>query len=235
MKLSVIVTAYKCEAYLQACLDSIAAMGGDVELIVVKDVSPVGRARNEGLRKATGDYVWFVDGDDVVAPWTLDAVRPGSDIVMFGYERFADGGVPSFSRTAAAARTYDLDRREDAKAALQLAIDGLIAWSAWYRRVAFADCRFGPYRNCEDTLWGLGCFFRARTLSVIDARPYGYRDREGSASKRRGIGRFSDVSCAMLGVMRAAGTSRHSGWYFWCTLKYALGMVYRTAFPRRCA
>jgi len=233
MKLSVIVTAYKCEPYLQACLDSVAALGGDIELIVVKDVSPVGRARNEGFAKATGDYVWFIDGDDLVAPWTLDAVKSDADIVMFGYERFADGDAPKFARGDFMTRTFDLDQREDAVAARQLAIDGLVACSAWYRRAAFADCRFGPWRNCEDTLWGLSCFFKAKTLAFVDARPYGYRDRAGSASKRWGTGRFVDTCCAMSGVVAAALRSRHAVWHFGRMFKYALGMVWRTAFPKR--
>jgi len=233
VKLSIIVTDYKCERYIGACLDSIAAMKGDVELIVIRDVVPVGRARNEGLAKATGDYVWFVDGDDMVAPWTLDVVQPGADIVMFGYERFQDGESPQFVRTNPKVRCYDLDDPQTAHEALQLAIDGLIAWSAWYKRDMVRDARFRPYRNCEDTLWGLSSFFRARTLAYVDARPYGYRNRAGSASNRWGFRRLVDTTRAMAHVVSAAAGSRHAGWYFRRTLKYALGMIYRTVFPKR--
>lgn len=38
----------------------------DVEFVVVTGVSPVGKARNEGLKRATGDYVAWVDADDEV-------------------------------------------------------------------------------------------------------------------------------------------------------------------------
>jgi len=233
MKLSVIIVAYHCEQYLSDCLMSVKALEGDVEIIVVRDVSPVGRARNKGFRRATGDYVWFVDGDDMVAPWTLDVIRPNADIVMFGHERFLDGDSPAFVRREAAVRDYDLDSECEAHKALQLAIDGLIAWSAWYRRDVFKECRFGPYRNCEDTLWGLGCFFKASTLAYVDACPYGYRKRMGSASNRWGLRRFFDTIGAMRGVVSAARHSRHPEWYVRRTLRYALGMIFRTVFPKK--
>lgn len=43
-----------------------------LEVITVRGVSPVGKARNEGLRRATGDYIAWVDADDEIADdwWT---------------------------------------------------------------------------------------------------------------------------------------------------------------------
>lgn len=48
----------------------------------------VSKARNVGLQKAMGEFVYFVDADDFLAPCHLqqyiDAL-PGSDIVFQGY------------------------------------------------------------------------------------------------------------------------------------------------------
>lgn len=91
MKISYIVPVYKVEQYLSQCVESILAqIYSDFEILLVDDGSPDGcpalcdelaakdsrivvlhkengglsDARNAGLKKATGDYVVFIDGDD---------------------------------------------------------------------------------------------------------------------------------------------------------------------------
>jgi hypothetical protein len=56
-----------------------------LEVVVVKGASPVGKARNEGLGRATGDYVAWVDADDeVTEDWLseiLAALESSPDVV----------------------------------------------------------------------------------------------------------------------------------------------------------
>ncbi|MFF8730184.1 CDP-glycerol glycerophosphotransferase family protein [Streptomyces sp. NPDC015171] len=101
-RFSVIVPAYKVQAYLSACLDSVLSQSyPDLELIAVDDCSPdacgaiideyaardarvkpvhlaenqgLGRARNAGMDEAAGDYLVFLDGDDTLTPEALRAV-----------------------------------------------------------------------------------------------------------------------------------------------------------------
>jgi glycosyltransferase involved in cell wall biosynthesis len=100
MLISVIVPVYNAEKYIKACADSILSQTySNIELILVddgsKDKSPqicdeiadkdsrvkvchqknagVSAARNKGMELATGEYVAFVDNDDIMPPKALES------------------------------------------------------------------------------------------------------------------------------------------------------------------
>ncbi|MFI7415535.1 CDP-glycerol glycerophosphotransferase family protein [Streptomyces sp. NPDC049627] len=101
-RFSVIVPAYKVQAYLHECLESVLSQSyPDLELIAVDDCSPdacgaiidefaardprvrpvhlaenqgLGPARNAGMAEATGDYLVFLDSDDTLTPDALHAI-----------------------------------------------------------------------------------------------------------------------------------------------------------------
>ncbi|MEU1124250.1 bifunctional glycosyltransferase family 2 protein/CDP-glycerol:glycerophosphate glycerophosphotransferase [Streptomyces sp. NPDC005899] len=106
-RFSVIVPAYRVQAYLHACLDSVLDQSyKDYEIIVVDDCSPdacgpiadeyaardprvsavhlphnagLGPARNAGVARASGDYLLFLDGDDTFTPEALQTIADRLD------------------------------------------------------------------------------------------------------------------------------------------------------------
>ena len=71
MKISFIVPAYKTpEKLLARCLASIEWFcrdsGIEYETIIISDPVVQSIARNIGLRRAVGDWIWFVDADDFI-------------------------------------------------------------------------------------------------------------------------------------------------------------------------
>ena len=120
IKLSIIVPCYKVEKYLPRCLDSLVNQTlKDIEIICINDGSPdncinilknykekygnkiviidkenegVWRGRKDGVKKAIGEFIGFVDSDDYVA---LDyaeklynaAISKNADISVCGFDR----------------------------------------------------------------------------------------------------------------------------------------------------
>lgn len=60
-----------------------------------------GAARNRGLDVAKGDYIWFVDSDDMVKPDIIQVLlqkvfSDDLDILLFNYDEFKDGSPDIF-------------------------------------------------------------------------------------------------------------------------------------------
>ena len=113
-KLSVIIPVYNVEPYLAKCLESVLESDGDYEVIVINDGSTdgslavaeqiqarrkekvrlvttenrgLGAARNLGMELAKGEYFYFLDSDDYLAPGgmagLLACLEGDHDLIVF--------------------------------------------------------------------------------------------------------------------------------------------------------
>lgn len=121
---SIVVPAYNAARYLRECIDSILAQQGcQPDVIVVDDGSTddtaaivrrygssvryIGQphsgrasaARNHGIAAATGQFITFLDADDVMLPEKLRVqlhalqCHPGLDCVITDYRNFSESGA----------------------------------------------------------------------------------------------------------------------------------------------
>lgn len=126
-KVSIVIPVYNAVRYLRRCFDSIAAQTfRDFTVIAVDDGSTdgsgdaldryeasfplvrihqenhgVSAARNRALAAADGEYVMFLDADDVIHPqlleWTVAALEHAdSDYALFDYRMISDADADSF-------------------------------------------------------------------------------------------------------------------------------------------
>jgi CDP-glycerol glycerophosphotransferase len=211
--ISVVIPVYGVRRYLGDCLDSV--LGDDaagVEVIAVDDASPdgcgellderaradsrltvvhlrrnggPGNARNVGLARAGGRYVWFVDGDDLVAPGAIGLVSAKlatdqPDVLLIGYrELHPDGksrpGSGSEVLMAAPAGVFWL---ADDPEVIELT---MTAWSKLLRR-EFLTGLGEPFRAGihEDIPVSCAALLQGR-LAALDQAAYCYRrSRPGS-------------------------------------------------------
>ena len=115
IKFSIIVPIYNIELYVDKCINSILNQTySNFEIIAVNDGSTdnsikvlesindsrlsiftkinggLSSARNYGLKKATGDYIWFLDGDDYIENNSLEILekiisKEQSEVVCFPF------------------------------------------------------------------------------------------------------------------------------------------------------
>ncbi len=214
--ISVIIPVYKAEAYLRRCVDSVRNQTYQkLEIILVNDGSPdqsgdiceeyakkdprirvihkknggASSARNAGLDAATGNYISFVDSDDILHPRMLELLMKA--LIA------ADAGF-----AACAVKTAD-PRTEQNPFSEEVVPEGYESYSAdvvfadfnrgfypkltafphnkLYRRALFADIRFDvDMKIYEDEMICLELIQAARRVAYVPCAMYCYYQTQDS-------------------------------------------------------
>ncbi len=215
-EISIIVPVYKAEAYLNRCIDSILVQTfSDFELWLVDDGSPdncgkicdeyaakdnrihvihkqnggASDARNVGMEKATGEFIGFVDSDDVIEPRMYELLlkemqEKDADVVECRIDKFYHddeihryNGEPFSSdvlETEEALKESILERKLH-----QMPVNKL------YRAAIAKSFKFVVGKICEDEYWTYRVFGEGRRIVSMDVVLYHYYQSANSVMRQK--------------------------------------------------
>ena len=208
-KVSVIVPVYNVEEYLDKCLSSLVNQTlKDIEIIVVNDGSKdnsqkiidkyakkykcikaykkenggVSSARNFGIKKATGEYIGFVDSDDWVEPDMYEkmynkAVSKDFDIVLCDAKEIYNNHTKSIKITL----KNDINSKNELKPLLTKIYP--VLWNKIYKNKIMNLIQFKKKVWYEDVEYLYRLFPYINNVGMVDEEFYNYLQREGSIVK----------------------------------------------------
>lgn len=227
-KLSIIIPVYNLEKYIDRCLNSIFVQENqNFEVIIINDGSTdtssfiienaikdknnyklfnvpnsgVSAARNLGLRNASGEYVFFLDGDDWISEnfekKITELIDYSTDLIMFGFKVWKQDLI-SYKEILPSEKI--LLKNNFSLKEFYIKNEQLNFFSPWnkiYRKSLLLDNniffregqKFG-----EDAILNMHVLRIASNVLVIPQALYNYRDdRDGSAHHTYSSQRLSDL------------------------------------------
>lgn len=209
VKFSLIVPCYNVSKYIRECLESVLAQsepsweaictddgstdetGRILEEYAAKDSrikvihqanGGLSAARNAALKVAIGEWLCYLDGDDMLTPWALETYVkmeqqfPQADILRAGMCTFEDGA-------------YNLPARENFDAvgvdlSLEVPVYGIDGYfqQMVYRRALLGDIPFVGMSWCEERPYVAKCLARAKFGTNTNTKAYCFRKRMSSIS-----------------------------------------------------
>lgn len=222
--ISVIVPAYNAEKWIeQACESVIEQTYENVELIVVDDGSSddtyeilqniarqhlsvnvihtenggVCKARNKGLDLASGEYITFLDADDVLISDALEKmyeaiIKYNADIVAAGRMNISSDGTelncpyPKISGVWKGTQALEFSLRDHPSS--------YTVWGKLYKKSVIDGVRFVEGKRVnEDSFFVFQCFLKKPTVALISDTVLKYRLTENSASRSAFSEKFFDI------------------------------------------
>ncbi|WP_224429747.1 glycosyltransferase family 2 protein [Lactobacillus amylovorus] len=210
-KLSIIIPIYNSEKYLIDCLNSVIQnLPDDFEVIIINDGSTdnsvnlverffkkfsnvylysqknkgISSARNLGLEKANGDWIWFVDSDDIINSNIYKYLEKFlfnyyPDVFLFGYQCFSSS-IPAFKDSF----YYKKINKNKAMNTMLEDSYSTFLWNKIIKRKLFDNINFPESRNnLEDLSVIYKIYEKAHGFYISSLAFYGYRQHGSSITK----------------------------------------------------
>lgn len=223
---SVVVPVYNVQNYLNRCMKCITGQTySKLEIILVDDGSNdqsgeiceiwsekddrvitihqknggLSAARNAGIERASGEYLIFVDSDDVIDVKMIEQLvdlieNQNAEIAICGVNHIFDETSIKFERTETAIKILDKNT-----AIREMWYQKSFLPSAWgkaYSRQMFGNSRFTEGILFEDIDLMHELFWKCNRIVYQDAPLYGYVHRENSITTSQ----FTEKDCVILNV-----------------------------------
>lgn len=213
-KISIIIPVYNRERHLEECVDSILlSIENDVEIIIVDDGSTdrtpeicdklkkksdcikvihqtnkgVANARNTGLSAASGEWIAWVDSDDLVSASYIRTLKKciasiDTDIIIFEYATFTNSNDVSIKMPIS--NNIIEIRKEECFEALGDISVGNFLWNKLFRRKLFEGITFPDGKVYEDIATTYRVLDKAKKIILLTSKIYFYRQHSDSIVHR---------------------------------------------------
>lgn len=220
--ISIVIPVYNVKDYIHECIESVLDQTyTNLEVLIINDKTPdesieiihdlasdsrvniinlpnnlgLSGARNEGLHRATGEYVVFVDSDDKIKPQYIEnlykkAKSANADIVRGSFRDF-EGNVPD-----GWSADFEILPMSGRKALDKLLMEGVsfAVWTTMYRTQFLKQhsLEFTQGILLEDGDFTTRAYMAASIVASINDANYMYRIRPGSILTSNNAQRMSD-------------------------------------------
>ena len=232
MYLSIVIPVYNVENYIRPCLESVLSQALDenvCEIILVNDGTKdksfeviedlvkahdniiileqenqgLSAARNTGLGKASGEYVLFLDSDDLLVKGTLSllldkALATKADMIIADFIKLTDEQIPSYD-AAPPACAESWEKTGQDYFVCHLNPRECYVWRTLYRRdfLEANHLRFIPGIYFEDVPFTTECCLNAGKCVRHPLLFYIYRQRANSIVSSLSMKKVTDFNVVL--------------------------------------
>lgn len=222
--ISVIVPVYMGEQWLPRCIDTILNQTyTNLDIILVNDGSPdnsgticdeyadkdsrirvvhkenggLSDARNAGLDVAAGDYIMFVDEDDMIHPQMVSIMLKAitdndADIAVCKFEMVPDVDIEEYSHLSENPGVECFEQPEIMSQLHHCNLLTVVAWNKMYRKEIYEKNRYIKGRIHDDESAIHYILHVCKKVVYIDEKLYYYVQREGSITSKRKMDYYYD-------------------------------------------
>lgn len=209
IKLSIVLPVYQVEKYIADCLQSILQIKSiSYEIIIVDDGSTdksieiaksilagknnvkflsqsnqgLSAARNTGLKAASGEYIWFVDSDDMIDSHGIELVLTkdtDTDIIINNFTKVKTQSSQVYTSTLSTNNIYTGAECLEKYYLRQILT---VVWRNLYRREFLLENNLLFFEGIlyEDVEWSPRTIFKAKSIKYTNINTYYYRTRSNS-------------------------------------------------------